>query len=204
MPEPWIALAGIVGSLALAEPGVTPLWLEIPESHLPLPGDCRVWYAEQPPDHQPPPIPCEAVRGRDLTGGWLVTDGRGWNPAVDWWARERVQPGSVSPAVLAAAGRSPVPGEPPRTDHVPRRYHPGHGLCRLWFPSRDPVFQPDPTVCDAIRTPAEPARLLYQGRAWALDYDWADHERRLPGTVPPVVLGISRRSATLPPAVPGG
>jgi hypothetical protein len=49
--------------------------LDIPQGHLPPPGECRIWYPDRPAGHQPPPTRCSGVHVP--AGGWLIERPRG-------------------------------------------------------------------------------------------------------------------------------
>jgi len=56
----------------------------IPNGHLPPPGECRVWFPDRPAGHQPPPTSCNrAERQADRYGGRVIygsgRNGGGWN-----------------------------------------------------------------------------------------------------------------------------
>jgi hypothetical protein len=44
----------------------------VPPGHMPGPGMCRVWYPGVPPGHQPPAVPCFALRGYRFIGAVVV------------------------------------------------------------------------------------------------------------------------------------
>jgi hypothetical protein len=46
--------------------------LHIPPGHMPRPGECRVWYHGRPPGHQPPAVPCGALRGYRFPGAVVI------------------------------------------------------------------------------------------------------------------------------------
>jgi hypothetical protein len=50
--------------------------LRIPPGHMPGPGMCRVWYPGVPPGHQPPAMPCGALRGYRFAGAVVVESPR--------------------------------------------------------------------------------------------------------------------------------
>ncbi len=58
---------------------------------------------------------------------------------------------------------------------------------------REPGQQPPPAKCDRLagRVPYG-AFILYNGKEWDTRYDWGEHERRNPGTVPRVILDLMR------------
>jgi hypothetical protein len=80
----------------------------------------------------------------------------------------------------------------PRPLQVSPGQHPPPGSCRVWYPGRPPGRQPTPVPCETLVV-APGTFLLYEGRAWDVDYDWRSHERRYPGTVPQVVIDVIAR-----------
>lgn len=44
----------------------------IPKGHMPLPGQCRIWFPERPPGQQPPPGECLELQRRVPAGAALV------------------------------------------------------------------------------------------------------------------------------------
>ncbi len=50
-------------------------YTQIPNGHLPPPGECRIWYPDRPAGHQPPPFKCGKGRRAVEPGGWLMTPG---------------------------------------------------------------------------------------------------------------------------------
>jgi predicted small lipoprotein YifL len=96
----------------------------------------------------------------------------------------------------ATAGRDAAgtPARGPRhLNGVPPGHYPKPGECRLWFPGRPPGQQPRATACASLRgnVPAG-AFVLYGGKAYDADYDWAGEARRERGSVPDVVLDVLR------------
>lgn len=87
---------------------------------------------------------------------------------------------------------APVVVVEPRHIHVPPGHYPPPGFCRLWYPGRPPGHQPPPMACSQI-TGRPGAFVLYNGVAWDADYNWHDHSRRHPGSVPPAILQITVR-----------
>ena len=45
---------------------------EIPDGHMPPPGECRVWFPDLPPGHQPPPGDCYEMERQVPRGAVLV------------------------------------------------------------------------------------------------------------------------------------
>jgi hypothetical protein len=79
-----------------------------------------------------------------------------------------------------------------RTIRVPRGLYPPAGACRVWFEGRPPRYQAPPMRCDRLfgRVPYG-SFILYGGRAWDGDFDWARYERRYRGSVPRLIVQIS-------------
>jgi hypothetical protein len=46
--------------------------LRIPPAQLPSPGNCRVWYPQQPLDRQPPPEPCTKAEAAATEDNWIL------------------------------------------------------------------------------------------------------------------------------------
>ena len=46
--------------------------LGIPRGHLPPPGECRIWYPDQPPGQQPPPLSCHEAMTSAPRGTWVL------------------------------------------------------------------------------------------------------------------------------------
>ena len=74
---------------------------------------------------------------------------------------------------------------------VPPGHYPPPGECRIWYLGRPPGQQPPPTGCDRLRgrVPYD-AFILYNGKGWDTRYNWRQHERRNPGSVPEAILRI--------------
>ena len=88
-------------------------------------------------------------------------------------------------------------GEPePRRVVVPPGHYPPAGQCRVWVEDVPPGRQARASECDAIDGVPAGAFVLYGGLAWDGDYDWAAHERRRPGSVPPAILALQQRLAS--------
>ncbi len=86
------------------------------------------------------------------------------------------------------------PGGPRSLSGVEPGQYPPPGECRLWFIDRPAGQQPPPAACESLvgRVPVG-AFLLYNARAWDSGYDWGEHARRSPGSVPEMVLRILLR-----------
>lgn len=76
---------------------------------------------------------------------------------------------------------------------VPKGHYPPPGECRLWHPNREPGHQPPPAKCDRLvgRVPYG-AFILYNDKEWDTRYDWERHEQRNRGSVPDVILRLTR------------
>lgn len=102
-------------------------------------------------------------------------------------------PGSSPEVVVVGKGQARGAHAGPRGLKVPPGHYPPPGQCRLWYPGTPPGEQPKPAPCGQLRgrVPAG-AFILYNSRAWDADYDWRVHERRSPGSVPEIILGLIR------------
>ncbi len=50
-----------------------PRVFDIPEGHMPPPGECRVWFPDRPPGQQPPPGDCYDLQWQLPRGAVLVS-----------------------------------------------------------------------------------------------------------------------------------
>jgi hypothetical protein len=103
----------------------------------------------------------------------------------------RTPPPSPDGGVVVVAAE-PQPARAPRgLSKVPPGHYPPRGQCRVWYQGRPPGHQPPPVLCESLlrRVPAG-AFVLYGGRAWDTEYDWRQHERASPGSVPNAVLQV--------------
>ena len=69
--------------------------LDIPDGHLPPPGECRVWYPGWPAGHQPPPGSCSALGARVPAGAWLLRRPQAQPRHFDVVVYDQRQPGVV-------------------------------------------------------------------------------------------------------------
>ena len=67
------------------------------------------------------------------------------------------------------------------------------GECRVWYAGHPPGQQPPPAKCGRLvgRVPYG-AFILYNDKEWDTRYDWRGLERRHRGSVPPVILDLTR------------
>lgn len=47
--------------------------MEIPNGHLPPPGECKIWFPERPAGQQPPPQSCSSAIMNKPLGAWIIT-----------------------------------------------------------------------------------------------------------------------------------
>ncbi|WP_082457641.1 tetratricopeptide repeat protein [Pseudomonas sp. Leaf48] len=71
---PTASKAGPEGKLRMANVGPERVYaeVEIPRSHMPPPGKCRIWFPHRPPGHQPASGKCKKLRYRVPSGAYLV------------------------------------------------------------------------------------------------------------------------------------
>lgn len=107
--------------------------------------------------------------------------------------RARLPGGGSGEVVEVGKGKAKGAHAGPRGLKVPPGHYPPPGQCRLWYPGTPPGKQPKPAPCGQLRgrVPVG-AFILYNSRAWDADYDWRRQERRNPGTVPEIILGLIR------------
>jgi hypothetical protein len=93
----------------------------------------------------------------------------------------------------AASAKQPARG-PRHLNGVPPGHYPKPGECRLWYSGKPPGQQPKAQSCGSLqgKVPAG-AFVLYGGKAWDADYDWAAQSRRERGSVPDAVLDVLRK-----------
>jgi hypothetical protein len=77
---------------------------------------------------------------------------------------------------------------------VPPGQYPPEGECRVWIHDQPPGQQARATACDTLGPVPTGAFILFGGDAWDFDYDWIAESQRNPGTVPPEIIGLKRRS----------
>lgn len=46
--------------------------VNVPNGHLPPPGECRIWYPGRPAGHQPPPGRCSRLAAQVPASAWLI------------------------------------------------------------------------------------------------------------------------------------
>ena len=99
----------------------------------------------------------------------------------------------------AVVVRDDVPSVPPppavvgpRMVHIPPGHYPPPGHCRVWYIGRPPGQQPPPLRCDVVSV-IPGSFVLYDNRAWDVDYNWVEHAHRQPGSVPRVIVDLTRR-----------
>jgi hypothetical protein len=81
-----------------------------------------------------------------------------------------------------------------RTVRVAKGHYPPPGQCRLWFEGRPAGRQPRATKCESLAGNVPfGAFILYDGRAWDTDYNWARHSKRNRGEVPNVIVRLTER-----------
>lgn len=85
-----------------------------------------------------------------------------------------------------------VPGK--RLLFLPPGHFPPEGQCRVWIHGVPPGQQAAPVRCDAIRSVASGAFILFGGEAWDFDYDWIAEAMEDPDAVPPEIVAIKRRT----------
>ena len=104
----------------------------------------------------------------------------------------RAEQPAATPKQAGAAAKQPARG-PRHLNGVPPGHYPKSGECRLWYSGRPPGQQPKAQSCSSLRgsVPAG-AFVLYGGKAWDADYDWATQARRERGSVPDAILDVLR------------
>lgn len=98
--------------------------------------------------------------------------------------------GACVPVVIGE-GRPPVVVTGgPRAVRIPPGHYPPPGHCRLWYPDRPPGHQPPPVRCEQL-VAGLGGFILYDGRAWDVDYDWPGYARQHPGAVPRIIIELT-------------
>lgn len=74
-----LVVASLAGCVAYGGHGGAPYHgrypassVNIPEGHMPPPGECRIWYPDRPPGQQPPPGDCRELQHHVPPGAILV------------------------------------------------------------------------------------------------------------------------------------
>lgn len=100
---------------------------------------------------------------------------------------------SACAVVVAEEPSAPRPvAAGPRGLDIPPGHYPPPGHCRVWYAGRPPGQQPPPVKCERVAvTPG--SFILFERRAWDVDYDWAAHARRQPGSVPRIIIDLTDR-----------
>lgn len=164
------ALLAVV-SVAIAAIEVVPLPTElpdIPQGHLPPPGECRVWLPEEPAGHQPPPGSCAELSREVPLGGWLIY--RATSDAVEITAYSTDTENLVGEVAVyntetqARLESSPETASLPELE-VPKGHLPPPGACKVWFPDRPAGHQPPPGDCAELTADVPPGAWLLYGSA---------------------------------------
>lgn len=120
----FVAVAAVSGSLgAQVRPQPQEGKAQVPRSHLPPPGMCRIWLDNVPPAQQPAPTDCaSAVRNRPRNGRVVFSDQLRHNPRLPMVkslkepATAPKQQDQPPPAKPSRPERKPVVKPPPPTD----------------------------------------------------------------------------------------
>jgi hypothetical protein len=129
-----LALAAILGGCAVPgtierPPPAKPAEFHMPPEHVPPLGQCRIWYAELPPEWQPPAMPC--ARAHELAqkhGGRVVK--------------------AISPRSLRDGRTLGVDYGPSDFPAIPPEQLPPPGYCRPWYDRLPAERQPAPMTCE--------------------------------------------------------
>jgi hypothetical protein len=128
----WAALALALGGCAapgvLERPGVQSEY-HVPPGDVPQLGWCRIWYAELPPEWQPPAMSCpraHALAGKH--GGRVLK--------------------AISPKSFQDGRTLSVDYGPSDFPSVPPEQLPPPGYCRPWFDRIPAERQPAPMTCE--------------------------------------------------------
>ena len=100
-------------------------------------------------------------------------------------------PDEPSGNVVVVAGNEGRARVPRGLSKVPPGHYPPPGQCRIWYLGWPPGQQPPPAPCESFhgRVPFG-TFILFGGKPWDTEYDWARHERQTPSSVPEAVLRL--------------
>jgi hypothetical protein len=76
---------------------------------------------------------------------------------------------------------------------VPPGHYPPEGQCRIWIHDLPPGQQARSAGCDVLGEIPGGAFILFGGDAWDFDYDWLAEAELHPDSVPPEIIGLTRR-----------
>lgn len=164
------ALLAVV-SVAVAAIDVVPLPTElpdIPQGHLPPPGEYRIWLPEEPAGHQAPPGSCADLAREVSLGSWLIY--RATSGAVEITAYSTDTKNLVGEVAFydtethARLESSPATVSIPELE-VPKGHLPPPGECKVWFPDQPAGHQPPPGDCAELSGDVPPGAWLLYGSA---------------------------------------
>ena len=83
-----LAALALLGSATVGTATAQDWRRDIPNGHLPPPGECRVWHYDRPAGHQPPPTSCRRAEAyADRYGGRVVYGSGDRHRRDDRWDR---------------------------------------------------------------------------------------------------------------------
>ena len=129
----WLMLAALAAVLAgcAIEPPRPAQQTEfhVPPESVPQLGLCRIWYADLPPEWQPPSMPCARAHSlAEKHGGRVVK--------------------AISPASFRDGRTLSVDYGPSHFPAVPPEQLPPPGYCRPWYDRIPADRQPAPMTCE--------------------------------------------------------
>lgn len=131
---PLVALAAVLGGCAMpvavdrVRPGQQTEFHMPPES-VPQLGQCRIWYAELPPEWQPPAMSCARAHSLAQKHGGRVVK-------------------AISPKSFQDGRALSVDYGPSSFPEVPPEQLPPPGYCRPWYERIPADRQPAPMTCE--------------------------------------------------------
>ena len=129
---PWLvlaALAAVLAGCAVDRPRPSPQTeFRVPPESVPQLGLCRIWYADLPPQWQPPAMPCARAHSLAEKHGGRVLK-------------------AISPASLKDGRTLSVDYGPSSFPDVAPEQLPPPGYCRPWYDRTPPEKQPAPMTC---------------------------------------------------------